>query len=157
MLEEQGRVVQVDTDAVWVETIQKSTCQQCAARKGCGQHLLSEISSSDSTIQLRVLKKSNDDKNYHVGEFITIGIPENSIVTASLLVYFIPLFFVIVFLTIAHIVNSNELSSVIFGAVGLFVGIGTVHLGSRYYKNDSRLQPVIISDNKTSSRVFYSH
>ena len=43
MLTESGRVVAVNDSTVWVETIQQSTCGQCAARKGCGQSMLSKM------------------------------------------------------------------------------------------------------------------
>ena len=40
MLVETGRVVAVEEDSLWVETIRQSTCGSCAAQKGCGHGLL---------------------------------------------------------------------------------------------------------------------
>jgi len=40
MLRESGRVVAIESDAVWVETIRSSLCGSCAAKAGCGQDYL---------------------------------------------------------------------------------------------------------------------
>ena len=37
MLEETGTVVKIEPDALWVETVQTTTCGSCSARRGCGQ------------------------------------------------------------------------------------------------------------------------
>ena len=43
MLLETGRVVAVDADSVWVETIRRTTCGSCAVQKGCGHGLLNQL------------------------------------------------------------------------------------------------------------------
>ena len=40
MLTETGRVVAVDDDGLWVETVRRSTCNACGVRQGCGHGLL---------------------------------------------------------------------------------------------------------------------
>ncbi|MFT5117660.1 MAG: sigma-E factor negative regulatory protein RseC, partial [Kiritimatiellia bacterium] len=88
MLEEEGRVVSIETDALWVETIQQSTCGRCAAKKGCGQSLLAKIGAKSS--QLRVLIDKQDETLYQLEDSVMIGIPENVVVNGSLFVYLLP-------------------------------------------------------------------
>jgi sigma-E factor negative regulatory protein RseC len=40
MLTEQARVVALDAETVWVETIRQSSCGSCSARAGCGHGML---------------------------------------------------------------------------------------------------------------------
>ncbi|WP_300492285.1 SoxR reducing system RseC family protein, partial [uncultured Alcanivorax sp.] len=42
MLLEQGTVVAVEADAIWVETVRASTCGACKAKAGCGHHLVNQ-------------------------------------------------------------------------------------------------------------------
>ena len=145
MLQETGRIIAVETDAVWVETIQQSTCGSCAAKKGCGQSLLAKLSGKPA--YLRVLLQGK--KGYQVNDNVTIGIPDDVIVKGSLLVYFIPLLLMIVFAGIAHTYSidrqlTSEVLPAFSGIVGLFVGGAIVRFHAHCHRNDKRLQPVII-------------
>ena len=42
-LSEMGRVVAIESDAVWVEADRSAACGKCAARAGCGQGALSAM------------------------------------------------------------------------------------------------------------------
>ena len=42
MLTETGKVIAIEDDGLWVETLQLSACAQCAARQGCGQRVLAK-------------------------------------------------------------------------------------------------------------------
>jgi sigma-E factor negative regulatory protein RseC len=87
MIEEEGRVVAVEKDAVWVETIRKSTCSSCTARNGCGQHLADKYRSKKSHSYIRAVSDislEEDDK-------VVVGIPETALIKVSILVYLLPL------------------------------------------------------------------
>ena len=43
MLTEVGRVIAVERDGLWVETIRSSTCGSCGARKACGHGLANQM------------------------------------------------------------------------------------------------------------------
>ena len=51
MLLERGRVVAIEADAVWVETIRRSTCAGCSARSGCGHGVLARASGGRGLIR----------------------------------------------------------------------------------------------------------
>lgn len=52
MLTETGRVIAIDDDGVWVETLKQSACHQCKARKGCGQKLLASTFANTSKLKV---------------------------------------------------------------------------------------------------------
>lgn len=43
MLSETGRVVAIDKDGLWVETLKTSSCAKCSAQSGCGQNLAAKL------------------------------------------------------------------------------------------------------------------
>ena len=88
MILETGTVVAVEADSLWVETIQRSTCEACAAEKGCGQRVLSKL--TGKTNRIRVLFGAQSPKKVSPGQSVTIGIPEDVIVSGSILVYLLP-------------------------------------------------------------------
>ena len=144
MLHEKGRIVAIEPDAVWVETIQRSTCSSCVAQNGCGQSMLSKLGVKPSYI--RVLLQGRDSGLYCVDQEITIGIPNDVVVKYSLLIYLLPLLLLIVFSSIAHTYISSELLSISAGIVGLVVGAIFIRYHAHASRNDPQLQPVLIDD-----------
>ncbi|ODS23014.1 transcriptional regulator [Candidatus Endobugula sertula] len=144
MLKETGRIVAMESDALWVETIQQSTCNSCVAKQGCGQSLLSKVGIKSTYI--RVLLFGKDRQDYKVGQLVTIGIPNDVVVKSSLFVYLVPLLLMIAFSGFAHTYIENEFISIGAGLFGLLVG----GLLIRYYTykatNDPRIQPVLIDN-----------
>ncbi len=53
MIVETGTVVAIESDSLWVETIQKTACEACVAQKGCGTRVLSKL--TGKTNRIRVL------------------------------------------------------------------------------------------------------
>ncbi|WP_051785994.1 SoxR reducing system RseC family protein [Endozoicomonas numazuensis] len=124
MIEEEGRVVAVEQDAVWVETIRKSTCSSCSARNGCGQNLLEKYRASK---QQSYIRASN---NFLVAESdqVVVGIPESALMRASLLVYLMPLICMMGSLWLASAVGWNELLIALSATAGLAAGFIPVRM-----------------------------
>ena len=74
MLVETGRVVAVDPDGVWVETIRQSTCGSCAAQQGCGHSLLNRISDGKRSY-IRVLSGAQNCEQCRVDDQVRISTP----------------------------------------------------------------------------------
>ena len=142
MLKERGRVVAVESDALWVETIQQSVCGSCVAEKGCGQRLLAKFGAQPN--HLRVLAAEDEAASYRVGDSITIGIPETAVVKASMLVYMLPLIIAVFFAGSVHIVLHSDGLSIIAGIIGLIAGASLVRLYAFYQRNNSNFQPRVI-------------
>ena len=142
MLKETGRIVAIDDNAVWVEAIQRSTCGSCAARGGCGQSLLASI--GVQTSRLRVLLGDKPSSHYRLNQQVVFGVPEGLVVTGSVLVYLLPLAFMLVFGGIAHTYFLQEYFTILSAVAGFLLGSTLVRWYSRRYYNDARYQPVVI-------------
>ena len=143
MLREQGRVVAVESGAVWVETIQKSVCGGCAAKSGCGQRLLASLGVQPNYLKV-LLANDGVPNRYNVGDVITIGIPEQAVVKASLLAYLLPLIVFVFFTAGAHVLFNSDPLSIIVGTVGLLAGGVLVRLYTLRQRNNRDLQPKIV-------------
>ena len=130
MIEESGRAIAVDSNAIWVETIRKTTCTSCNARHGCGQHLAEKYKSNQSHSYIRVTNNSG----YTVREQdeVVIGIPENSLLKASMLIYFLPLLSMMLGLWVGHLFGRGDLITMLCGISALALGFLPVrHMGSK--------------------------
>ena len=65
MILETGRIVAIEPEGVWVETIQKSACGSCKAEKGCGQSLINKW--DGHTAYIWVLLEGRNPENYQLG------------------------------------------------------------------------------------------
>ena len=151
MVKETGRIVAVDKDAVWVETIQRSTCNTCAAQKGCGQSLLSRMGVKPSYI--RVLLDGRPAEKYQLNQRILIGIPDDTVVKGSLLAYLLPLIFMLVFAGVAHTYLLQEVVVLAFGIAGFALGALLIRWHANYYQNDIRYQPRILDAGLVDNNI----
>ena len=90
MMIESGRVVAVESDGLWVETIRKSTCGACAVQKGCGHGIINRLSDG-SRNYLRVLPGDHSLSECSVDDQVRFAVPEAVILRGSLVVYVLPL------------------------------------------------------------------
>jgi sigma-E factor negative regulatory protein RseC len=88
MMVERARVVAVDAEACWVETIATPACSACASGQGCGGGVIGKLLGERRT-HLRVvlpasLRPAVDDE-------VEIGVHEHGVLRASALAYLLPL------------------------------------------------------------------
>lgn len=133
MIEEQGRVVSFEPGAAWVETVRQSTCGSCKAKAGCGQALLQRLGSGARQGYIRVLS----DRPLNIGDQVTIGLPENAVVNASLCMYMLPLIGLFSFALLAEKAGLSE-PLIIFCA---FFGLASGFVGVRWYAWRQRSNP----------------
>jgi sigma-E factor negative regulatory protein RseC len=146
MILETGRIVAIETEGVWVETIQKSACGSCKAEKGCGQSLINKW--DGHTAYIWVLLEGRNPSNYHLGDEIQIGIPEEVVAKGAMLVYMVPLIILLLATALAHHQFANEGITTLSGFVGLLLGGLIVRWHSWRNRFNSNLQPVLVDDRK---------
>ncbi|MDQ2075280.1 SoxR reducing system RseC family protein [Marinimicrobium sp. ABcell2] len=144
MIAETGRIVAIEAEGLWVETIQRSTCGSCAAEKGCGQSLMAKL--SGHTSYLWVLLEGRNPDDYQLGEEIQLGVPEEVVVKGSLFVYLLPLLSMILLSGLAHSVFAHEGLSALGGLLGLLAGGLLVRWRAHQTRYDPRLQPVLLDE-----------
>ncbi|MGB2260232.1 MAG: SoxR reducing system RseC family protein [Porticoccaceae bacterium] len=139
MIVETGTVVAIESDSLWVETIQKTACEACVAQKGCGTRVLSKL--TGKTNRIRVLLDRHSVDAITVGQDVDIAIPEDVIVKGSLLVYLLP---VVCAVSGAWMAGSAGDTGSMLGAIcGLLAGGLVVNLHSKKTRNDLRTNPVL--------------
>jgi len=140
MIEESGRVIAVNGDEVWIETIRASSCSACSARSGCGQGLLTKVNDGTrSHIQLRT------DLQLAVGDEVILGLPEQAFIRSSFLAYGLPMLMLIAAVLIADMAFSLAEPWIILSALlGLAGGFVVVRLISQMSVARADFQPMII-------------
>jgi sigma-E factor negative regulatory protein RseC len=86
MIEAVGRVVAVESGIAWVEAERKPACGHCAVNARCGTSVLAKLFASRPS-RVRV----EDTLGVTVGDAVIVGIREEALLYASILVYGVPL------------------------------------------------------------------
>lgn len=142
MLTETGRVVAVEETALWVQTIRKSACGQCSAQKGCGQAVLSKFGSEVG--YLKVDLNGRDPSRYRLDDTVTIAIGETVFLKSSLIIYLLPLLFLMAFIGLGEFFQLSELLSVGLAVIGLLMGgVVTRWVLSRVNRRES-IEPILL-------------
>lgn len=151
MILETATVTAVESDALWVEAVQKSACETCTAQKGCGTAVLSKL--TGRTSRLRVLKSSHSAELYTVGQQVTIAIPEDIVVLASVCAYLVPLGFSLIGL---WLFGSSDILSVIGAVLGLAFGGSLVSMYNAKLRDDPRFNPVLFQVDTVQEAISLS-
>ena len=141
MIEENGRVVAVEVNAVWVETVRQTACESCAARKGCGQSALAKIGNGKKN-HVKALNLSS--LNLDVGDGVVIGIPEDVVMKGTLVAYMMPLVFMLVSAVAADSFSLGDLAVTCSALLGLLMGFACVRLHFFKIAKDQRYQPKVL-------------
>lgn len=139
MIEEQGRVIDVDDQFVEVETIRTSSCSACKARVGCGHHAVAQLSSSNR-MKMKVMKTIEVE----AGQEVIVGIPEDSLLKASLWMYFVPLVFMVLGATLPTLLTEQSIWSVIFALIGFVGGFYFARIQAQKAVFDPEFMPRIL-------------
>lgn len=146
MILETGRIVAIEPQGVWVETIRKSACGSCKAEKGCGQSLINKWDGHTSYIW--VLLDGRNPADYQLGDEIQIGIPEEVVAKGAMLAYMVPLLTLVIATATAHYQFAHEGITAISAFVGLIIGGFIVRWHARRTRLDNELQPILVDDRK---------
>lgn len=146
MLTETGRVVAVENDGLWVETIRQSTCGSCSASKGCGHSLLNKIGDGRRSL-VRVIPCEHSPGEYAVGQSVRIGIPETVVLRSSFVVYILPLLLMLLgagSVPALAVDWSGDLAALCGAALGLAVGVALIRVHAWQHRMDPELQPQLL-------------
>lgn len=141
MIKEDGQVIAVTEDHLWLQTTQKTTCDSCQGRHACGQRLLQNLSERQGL--LKVPLESEPAALVKQGDTVTIAIEESALLKATLLAYITPLVLLIVFAVVGQHLGG-ELLSIMGAALGLLLGALWVRKQLASEGCDSRFQPRLL-------------
>ncbi len=141
MIKEDGQVIAVADDHLWLQTTQKTTCDSCQGRHACGQRLLQNLSERQGL--LKVPLDQSPVEAVKQGDTVTIAIEESTLLRATFLAYITPLALLIVFAIIGQQMGG-ELLSITGAALGLLLGGLWVRSRLASEGCDSRFQPRLL-------------
>ena len=118
MIEEQGRVISAEGDTVWIETERKTVCSSCNARNGCGQHLAEKYRPSSAFAYIRAYSEWSLSE----GDRVMVGIPENTLLKASAVVYLLPLLLIMAALWFSQVMELGDGATLIASFLALVAG-----------------------------------
>ena len=143
MITETGKIVAIETDCLWVETVRQSTCGGCALQKGCGHGLLNQIGAGRRNY-LRVLYNNQHASCFTVGDQVDIAIPEKVLIQSALLMYIVPLLGLLAGALLASWWWPADSASFIGSLLGFVAGLGLVKYRSQANCNNRELQPTVL-------------
>jgi sigma-E factor negative regulatory protein RseC len=145
VIEETGKVVELEGAFAWIESERTTTCGGCAARKGCGTATLAKVLGK-RRLRLRVVNQINA----RVGDNVVIGISESGLLRGSLAVYAVPLLGLFMGALIGSVLDSQLFSagsdtlSIAGAAAGFAAGLVWLKRFSRATGSDTAYQPVVL-------------
>ena len=143
MIKEQGRVVAVEQDGVWVETLRRSACSTCAGKSGCGQHLSErhrEISRDPSLSYIKVVSSHE----LHAGDRVVVGVAESSLLKASFLIYLAPLLLMMAGIWFLSLAGAADWVLFLAAVLLLFGGFVAVRVISKRSADMCRIEVVSV-------------
>ena len=146
MITETARVIAVEGDKITVEAAIKSTCNSCQAQSDCGTGVVSRAL-APKTQQLTL----HSPMPVHVGQSVTVGVPEAGVLSASAWLYLVPLFMFIIVVSVSN--ATLPLLGLTHELWGLIPSIGITLLtyffiSKKLKRLDSgKFQPVLLATN----------
>jgi sigma-E factor negative regulatory protein RseC len=155
VIKEQGRVVAVESDCLWVETIRQSTCSSCSAQKGCGHGLMNKAAAGKRNRFKVMLTADQHYQSFAVDDDVDIAIPEKSLVQGALIVYLSPLLGLLAGALLVSQWWSGDVAAFIGALVGFGVGVAGVKYHSVMSQNNPSYQPVVIAHHSRNDGVIH--
>ncbi|MHB9799739.1 SoxR reducing system RseC family protein [Pseudomonas sp. MT3] len=140
MIEERGRVIAVESGAVWVETLRRSTCSGCSMNAGCGQGFLERLGVGNGRGRVRALSSLP----LAPGDEVVLGVGEDLLLKSALLFYLSPLLGLFALALLASRIGLGEPLVVAAGLAGFLLAWLFVRRLSRRHSNDPAMQPVVL-------------
>lgn len=89
MIEERAIICDVQPDHIWVESNRRQGCAKCEAGQGCGGGVLGKLAGQRS-VKLQI-GRADVTQDLQVGDQVLIGLPEKTLLYASVMTYLLPL------------------------------------------------------------------
>lgn len=141
MFTEIGKIIAVEEDMAWVQTQSKTGCSSCKVSTTCGSGIVNKAFSHK--VFVTPLKNT---LSAQINDEVEVGIPEDLVLKASVVVYLLPLLCLILALALSSLFlpNLSELGSIVSAALGLCAGFLGVRWFARHQSQKQQLEPVLL-------------
>ena len=146
MIIQPAKVIAETDSSYLLETLPKSACPRCESGKGCGGGILAQAF-ANKTYQLSI----NKNKPLLLDEMIQVGIKSTMLVRASMVLYLVPLIFMVSgAVVIGNYTENQDLYTVIAAICGFLIGVYIARILSGYFMKKGLASPVLVEDDKNS-------
>lgn len=149
---ETGRVVGIESDSLWVETVRRSTCNACSAQKGCGTGLLNRIGDGRRN-HLRVLLGGQSPDRFHLDDIVEISIPEHVLLSGAVIVYLVPLVSMLAGMAAAQSLFATDGGAALGALAGFVLGLLGVRLHAHWIRDNAAYQPTVVGPATSAAGV----
>lgn len=104
MLTEVGKVIAIEGESIWVETLRQSSCNSCSARAGCGHGLINTAMPGTSRGVVKALRSPELPSEPDLHDTVEISLPERRFLHAVGVLYLLP-----IVLAVVAAIASNQL------------------------------------------------
>lgn len=142
MVEEQVQVVEVRGSQLMLEAQTQSACGNCSASKGCGTSVLSKVLGRKfSRFQAK------NTVNARAGDTVVVGLSEEALLKASLVMYLVPILgMILVALLADSLLAASVDSRDLWIAAAALLGLAGGAVLARFYfaASATRFSPVVL-------------
>ena len=147
MIKEKARVIALDSNKLVLQTDRGGSCNSCAGRQNCGSATVTK-----STGKHRSEIRRPNNLEIKVGDILTLGIEEKTLIQGAILLYVAPLIMMITGCVIGDyyanvLAINNELLSILFGVAGLASTVILTRYSARLHYFQQRFEPVILAND----------
>jgi sigma-E factor negative regulatory protein RseC len=145
MLTEAARVVAVEENSLWVETVRHSVCGKCSANKACGHGLLNRLGDGRRSY-LRVSTEKFPPGKFQVDDQVSIAIREDLLLRSSFLVYLLPLLSALALAVLGPVLmpQYGDGAAIVGAVLGLAAGFGLVRWHAYRHRDDDELNAQLL-------------
>jgi sigma-E factor negative regulatory protein RseC len=153
MLIETGRVVAIEPDSLWVETLRKSACGKCSAKAGCGHGLMNTYAGGGKLHLVRVLLGDFRADDFNIHDDVDIALDENVLVSGAMLVYLLPLALMAIATVLGNRWGGSDAYAALGALLGLLAGFAVVRWRNSQLSDDCTVQPVVVGHCSSAELV----
>lgn len=140
LVEGTARVVAIEGKRAWLIPEQTSSCGHCPSSGGCASK---SIGSLESRLEMRRFAIDNAS-GLVVGERVVVGIAQDALVKASLMVYVLPLVITMIAGIAAQSLYGSDAITMLSMGSGLVLGFGATWLGARLLAARGKMAPRLL-------------
>lgn len=137
MIEEQGRVIAVERNVVWLETLRRTGCGRCDEPGGCGN---GGARLRDRVEQVKAL--NNSGESFAVGDLVRFGVPADAVLHGAAVLYLFPLLMLLAGAALGDWLAPGDTGALAGAAAGIAAGFVSLRLLARH--GVAPAQPVIL-------------
>ncbi|MDX1304100.1 SoxR reducing system RseC family protein [Photobacterium sp.] len=144
MMNTLATVVAVEPGSITVSCQQQTSCGHCGSRDTCGTGIVSKVVPGRAH-QVKITTQ----KSLTIGQVVEIGLSEQSILSSALLVYVVPLLFLLLGTALGQwwfveLSGTSEVGVVLAAVISAGIGLLIAKYYARRLEGDSAYEPSLI-------------